>query len=132
MRTVYRTVYVPTATRVASYVGYANTDTCGGYYTSNSRVAVADADYGTGYDLKRIACGWGKRDGFKDGWKAALKYRAYDPENNHDFEDADNGYRHRYGSKFLYKTAYRDGYVVGYDSGFRSIAGDNALGVVRY
>ena len=131
-RTVYRKVYVP-QTRVASYVAYDDTDmNC---ETPVSRVVVAEPVYNTtyvtstaytsGYDLDRIAHGWGHRDGFKDGWKAALKYRAYDPENNHDYRDADNGYRHRFGSKFLYKTSYREGYVKGYDAGFRSIAGSS-------
>jgi len=134
VRRIYRpapVVYeaVP-ATKVASYVGYAGRDDCADTY-ANSRVVVTDTVYGGRlYNTQRIACGWGHRDGFKDGWKAALKYRAYDPENNHDFRDGNNGYKRRFGSKFLYRTAYRDGYVSGYDSGFRSVAGDAA--VVRY
>jgi len=129
VRTVYRTVYVP-QTRVASYVGYADTDNCGEAYVPASRVVVAEpvyseSAYASSYDTERIARGWGRRDGFKDGWKAALKYRAYDPEHNHDFYDANNGYKRRFGSKFLYKTAYRDGYFGGYDAGFRSINGES-------
>ena len=136
VRTVYRTVYVP-QTRVASYVGYADTNDCGQAYVPASRVVVAEPTYtesyyGSSYDIGRIARGWGRRDGFKDGWKAALKYRGYDPEHNHDFYDADNGYKRRFGSKFLYKTAYRNGYVIGYDSGFRSVNGSGTVGVVRY
>jgi hypothetical protein len=119
VRTVYRTIYVP-ATRVAGYSAYA--DDRDDLYISNNR---------SFYNLDAIARGWGKRDGFKDGWKAALKFRAYDPENNDDFRDANNGYRERFGSKFLYKTAYRKGYVVGYDNGFRSIAVDERYGI-RY
>lgn len=136
VRTVYRTVYVP-QTRVASYVGYADQDDCGQAYVATSRVVVSEPTYtenyyGSNYDIGRIARGWGRRDGFKDGWKAALKYRDYNAEDNHDFRDADNGYKRRFGSKFLYKTAYRNGYMVGYDSGFRSVNGGGSVGVVRY
>lgn len=131
-----RSVYVPQS-RVASYVGYADRDDCGEAYVPASRVVLAEPTYtesyyNSSYDLGRIARGWGRRDGFKDGYKAALKYRAYDPENNHDFRDADNGYKRRFGSKFLYKTAYRNGYVVGYDSGFRAVNGGSTVGMVRY
>ena len=128
VRTVYRTVYVP-RTRVASYVAYADDN----YATPSSRVVVTEPDYdvyatsstySTAY-IDRIASGWGHRDGFKDGWKAALKSRRYDVENNHDFHDANNGYRRQFGSKFLYKTSYREGYAKGYDAGYRSVTGES-------
>jgi hypothetical protein len=134
-----RTVYVP-ASRVASYVAYSDDD-CGDVaYVPTRRVVVTQPVYTTtystvsayGYDTERIARGWGRRDGFKDGWKAALKNRPYNVENNGDFRDANNGYKRRFGSKFLYKTAYRDGYAVGYDSGYRSVAGGERYGIVRY
>lgn len=131
VRTVYRTVYVPTA-RAASYVAYADKNNCDVNYVPASRVVVtepvsATAYYGSAYNTDAIARGWGHRDGFKDGWKAALKYRTYNPENNHDYRDADNGYKRRFGSKFLYRTSYRRGYVSGYDSGFRSVAGNSEI-----
>jgi hypothetical protein len=133
VRTVYRTVYVPSS-RVASYVGYANTDED---YVPTSNVVVAEpvystSYYGTGYDIERIARGWGRRDGFKHGYKAALKFHAYNPEMDHDYYDADNGYKRRFGSKFLYKTIYREGYLTGYDSGFKAVSGGTTYGVVRY
>jgi hypothetical protein len=119
VRRVYQTTYIPT-TRVASY--------------------VADEDYGEvdenyvyrRYDTERIARGWGHRDGFKDGWKAALKHRDYNARNSGDFRDANNGYKRRFGSKYVYKSAYRQGYVKGYDTGYRSVAGDEQDGVLRY
>ena len=128
VRTVYRTVYVP-RTRVASYVAYADDN----YVAPSSRVVVTEpvydetyvsSSYSTAY-IDRIANGWGHRDGFKDGWKAALKSRPYDVENNHDYRDANNGYKRQFGSKFLYKTSYRDGYVKGYDAGYRSVTGES-------
>ena len=130
VRTVYRTVYVP-RTRVASYVAYADDNYVA---PSSSRVVVTEpvydetyvtsSSYSTAY-IDRIAHGWGHRDGFKDGWKAALKSRRYDVENNHDYHDANNGYRRQFGSKFLYKTSYREGYAKGYDAGYRSVAGES-------
>jgi len=89
------------------------------YTTTGTNVVVTD--YVSSYDTRRIAAGWGHRDGFKDGWKAALKFREYDPQNNGDYRDANNGYKSRFGDKYLYKSAYREGYVRGYDSGWRSI-----------
>lgn len=107
VRPVYKTVYVP-STRVASYVGYANAND----YTPTTRVVVT-----TSYNnVNGVASGSEHRDGFKDGWKAALKSRRYNPENNHDFRDADNGYKRRFGSKSLYKASYREGYVRGYEA----------------
>lgn len=135
VRTVYRTVYV---TRPASYVEYTDAYNASPkrvvasepVYDSDGTVEVSDRTYISGYDIDRIARGWGQRDGFKDGWKAALKNRHYDVENNGDYNDADNGYKSRFGSKFLYKTSYREGYVRGYDSGFRSVAGGKY--VIKY
>ena len=129
VRTVYRTVYVP-RTRVASYVAYADDNYVA---PSSTRVVVTEPDYDTyatsstysSAYIDRIGYGWGHRDGFKDGWKAALKSRRYDVENNHDYHDANNGYKRQFGSKFLYKTSYREGYVKGYDVGYRSVAGES-------
>lgn len=142
VRAVHRTVYVPT-TRVASYVAYADRDDRDCAESSTARVVVTEPVYTSSYedrvytrvssyDASRIGRGWGRRDGFKDGYKAALKFRGYNPENNGDFRDANNGYKRRFGSKYVYKTAYREGYVQGYDSGFRSIDGGETYGVVRY
>jgi hypothetical protein len=112
-------VYVP-ATRAESNVRYAENET----FTPNPRVVVTESLYGSGnyFDIGRIARGWGHRDGFKDGYKAGLKFRPYSVEDNDDFRDANNGYRRMFGSKFLYKSEYRNGYVSGYESGFRSVS----------
>jgi len=99
------------------------------YTTTGTNVVVTDYAASSYYDPRRIASGWGHRDGFKDGYKAALKYREYNPENNSDYRDANNGYRGRFGDKYLYKESYRDGYVRGYDDGWRSI---NQTRVVNY
>lgn len=141
------------------YVAYADNSDCGEAYVPSARVVVTEpvyttararnvyyspvpevayttganvvvTDYATSaYDTRRIASGWGHRDGFKDGYKAALKYRAYNPQNNGDYWDANNGYKRRFGDKYLYKSAYRDSYVSGYDAGWRSI---NQSRVINY
>jgi hypothetical protein len=97
-------------------------------YTTGPNVVVTDY-VASAYDTRRIASGWGHRDGFKDGYKAALKFREYNPENNGDYWDANNGYKRRFGDKYLYKSAYRDSYVSGYDAGWRSI---NQSRVINY
>lgn len=151
VRPTYRTTYAPVVREVTympRYTAYADDSDCGQAYAPTTRVYVTEpvyasvpvrnvyytngynrnlgtnvlvTDYVSTYDTQRIANGWGHRDGFKDGYKAALKFRAYDPENNGDFRDANNGYKSRFGDKYLYRSAYRDGYVRGYDSGWRSI-----------
>jgi hypothetical protein len=123
--------------RVAGY-SYARNDCDDVVYTPATRLVVTEpvytSSYAVGYyDPERIGRGWGRRDGFKDGYKAALKGRVYDVENNGDFRDANNGYKKRFGSKFLYKAAYREGYARGYDTGWRSINGPGTTyGAVRY
>ena len=131
VRTVYRTrtVYVPT--RVAGYSAYA--DDYG--YRPASSVVVTEPTYASSvgfYDIESVARGWGHRDGFKDGWKAALKGRSYNVEHNGDFRDANNGYKRRFGSKFLYKSNYREGYAVGYSTGYRSVTREGRYGGIRY
>ena len=110
--------------RQVTYTTYAPDEVT--YTTTSPNVIVNDY---SGYDTGRIARGWGHRDGFKDGYKAALKFRAYDPQNNGDYWDANNGYKRRFGDKYLYKSSYRSGYAVGYDEGFRSV---NQNRVINY
>jgi hypothetical protein len=132
VRTVYRTVYVP-RTQVAGYTAYNDEyiDRPATRVVVTEPVYTASYSYGNYTNTSRIARGWGHRDGFKDGYKAALKNRAYNVENNSDFRDADNGYKRRFGSKFLYRSDYRDGYAKGYESGFRAVAGDQVYGTIR-
>jgi hypothetical protein len=133
VRTVYRTVYVTAPPTTASYISNAaDTCDCNDAIQTTSRVLVTEPDYGDSYAsasyVNAVARGWGHRDGFKDGYKAALKFRAYDPENNSDFRDANNGYKRQFGSKYLYRSEYREGYVRGYQSGYRSVNGGETYG----
>jgi hypothetical protein len=145
-RRTYNTTYVPVAREVTyapRYVAYVDDDDCDEIYVPTSRVYVNEPVYttarvgnvyytGSAYNTTRIASGWGQRDGFKDGWKAAKNFRSYNPQNNDDFWDANNGYRRRFGDKHLYKASYRSGYLRGYASGWRSINNNGAVGVIRY
>lgn len=78
-----------------------------------------DADY---FATERIAADYGYRDGFSDGHEVGLERESYNPYKEGDFKNGTNGYEGHFGSKYLYKQAYRDAYLKGYDAGFRSIA----------
>lgn len=82
-------------------------------------------------DTARIGSDWGFHDGLKKGYYAALKRKSYYPEKYGKFHHADHGYKKRYGSKFLYRQAYRDSFVRGYRSGYRSVASRETLRAVR-
>jgi len=126
-----QTAYAPAAQVYVTEPVYTALPARNVYYTNGYSPNVIVTNYvaTSAYDTGRIARGWGHRDGFKDGWKAALKYREYNPENNGDYRDANNGYKRRFGNKYLYKDSYRTGYAVGYDEGFRSI---NQNRVINY
>lgn len=53
----------------------------------------------------------GYRDGLKTGTNDARRHQSYDPERSHYFRDAGFG---------NYAAEYRDGFMRGYESGFRS------------
>lgn len=61
----------------------------------------------------------GFHDGYEEGAKAARDRDRYDPRGEKDYRKGDQGYSGRYGSKELYKREYRDGFLAGYDRGYR-------------
>jgi len=61
----------------------------------------------------------GFHDGYEEGAKAARDRDRYDPRGEKDYRKGDQGYNGRYGSKELYKREYRDGFLAGYDRGYR-------------
>lgn len=95
-----------------SYDPYARRD---GNYDGDAddRVYAAPrSDYhDTAYDF-------GYRDGVAMGEKDHLKGKAFRPEKNEWFEDADHGYHKEFGPKRAYQQQYRDGFVRGYEDGF--------------
>ena len=78
-----------------------------------------DPDY---FSTARIASDYGYRDGFDDGHEVAMERETYFPEKEGDFRNGTNAYEGHFGSKHLYKQAYRDAYLKGYNAGFRKVA----------
>ena len=62
-------------------------------------------------------------NGFRDGMNAGLKDlrqgKYYKPERHDAYEDGDRGYHGYYGDKNGYKIRYREGFLRGYQKGFR-------------
>jgi hypothetical protein len=83
---------------------------------SRSGPAYAPVDqraYPRGYDEGRSA-----------GANDARRNRQFDYSRHSDYRDADNGYR-GYGDRNAYRTLFREGFVAGYNDGFRRYARTN-------
>jgi hypothetical protein len=61
----------------------------------------------------------GFSDGHRKGLDAAQGRNRYDPRRERWYRQGDRGYDRRHGSKERYKAEYRDGFMAGYDQGFR-------------
>jgi hypothetical protein len=72
------------------------------------------------YDVRRIAFDNGYREGFEEGQRQLRDRKRFDPYNEGDFKDADNGYRGEFGNKDNYKRYYREGFLEGYERGYGS------------
>lgn len=88
-----------------------------------------DGDY---FSTQRIAADYGYRDGFSDGHEVGIERETYNPYKEGDFRNGTNGYEGHFGSKYLYKQAYRDAYMKGYDAGFRSVAQSSTYRAARW
>jgi hypothetical protein len=96
------------------------------YVAESPAVVVEVVDSGMAAGLstaRRVAAGFGYRDGFKDGRDDALDNDAFRPETEGDYRKATNGYERKFGSKDVYRDEYRNSYLEGYRSGYTSIAG---------
>lgn len=69
-------------------------------------------------DVRRYGLERGYRDGDEHGRQDRFRRAGYDYR-NHDYKQADRGYRSSMGSKGQYKKAYRQGYERGYDDAYR-------------
>ena len=96
--------------------GHVNTSS---YFNGNYGGRAVDPDY---YDTQRIARDYGFKDGYYDGRQAGMERDAYHPENSGDYQKATNGYEDTFGDKDVYRQSYREAYLRGYDSGWRSVA----------
>jgi len=65
----------------------------------------------------------GYQDGFYTGSNDAQRGQNYDPQRSHFYRNGhgDNG---NYGNRGAYSRAYRDGFLRGYDEGFRRYGGN--------
>jgi hypothetical protein len=66
---------------------------------------------GPAYDI-------GYRDGLAFGQRDRDRGKAFRPDRNDYYEDADRGYQKRYGDKGLYKSQYREAFQRGYTDGY--------------
>lgn len=102
---------LPAAILLALVAGSTACVSAGGYsrYPAGPR-AVDDRAYDRGYEQ-------GRRHGEND----ARRNRAYDYARHGDYRSADAGYR-GYGDVNGYRSVYRQGFVAGYDTGYRRYA----------
>lgn len=89
-----------------------------------------DDRYGRNNQISQIAINDGYRDGIYTGQRDAQRGQSYNPQRSHFYRNGhgDNGrYSNngRYGGGYQYEQAYRQGFVSGYDQGFRQYARSN-------
>jgi hypothetical protein len=106
--------------------GYAKTRV---YVNGSYSNLDVDSNY---YSTGRIASDYGYRDGYSDGHEVGMERESYNPYKEGDYRNGTNGYEGHFGSKFLYKQAYRDAYLKGYDAGFRSVAQSSTYRAARW
>lgn len=78
-----------------------------------------DNAYGGQYGNYNPAFDNGYRDGLAMGEKDGQRNRAFRPDKNDWYEDADRGYNRGYGDKNFYKRQYRQGFQQGYSEGYQ-------------
>lgn len=123
--------------------GYRNGFIAGyddGFYNRASRLGQVYGPVGDPYSRSRGSAdryedvyasrGWGASDvaydiGYRDGLTAGSmdfrERRSARPEDQRDYRDAEHGYRPSYGDRELYRRQYRDGFVRGYEDGYRGL-----------
>ncbi len=77
--------------------------------------------YGTygNRSASQVAFNYGYNDGFERGMKAARDGKRFDPNREGWYRDGDRHYDGDYGSRDQYRASYRDGFLRGYDEGYR-------------
>src|SRR5450432_2088643 len=69
--------------------------------------------------IYELAQNQGFQDGVNTGASDAGRRQSYDPYRSHFYKNATYGYRNSFGNREAYKQAYRDGFLRGYQDGFR-------------
>ena len=97
------------------YYGYDR-----GYYGNGGSYGNVGTygNYDGGSNYSSAAFDNGYRDGISDSQRDRQKGKAYRPDKNDRYEDADRGYNRDYGDKNLYKSQYRQGFQRGYAEGY--------------
>lgn len=89
----------------------------GQYGRRGGQSGAASVPFGNGYE-----------DGFNEGRDDARDRDRFEPERHGRFRSADRGYNDRFGwSREQYREVYREGFIAGYEDGFR-----NAGGITRW
>ena len=76
-------------------------------------------NYG-GYTQSLSAYDRGYEDGLYTGANDARRGQSYDPERSHFYRSGAHGYSSLFGQRAVYQQAYRDGFLAGYDEGYRN------------
>lgn len=91
-----------------------------GYPYPGARVPGAGAPYDDDRGAYRsLPFENGYRDGQEKGREDARDRDAYDPVRHGWYRSASRGYERGFGSKAAYAIEYRDGFLAGYDAGYR-------------
>jgi len=80
-----------------------------------------------GNNMAQIALNQGYQDGVNTGSRDAARRQSYNPQRSHFYRNGhgDNGGFGRYGNSYQFQQAYRQGFVQGYNEGFRRYGGYN-------
>ena len=62
----------------------------------------------------------GYEDGLYTGANDGRRGQSYNPSRSHFFRSATGGYTARFGDRDVYKQAYRDGFMRGYEEGYNN------------
>lgn len=91
-----------------------------GYYSNGDRGYNGGYNGGGYYGRQgnNPAYDIGYRDGQAVGQKDRQQGKAFRPDKNDQYEDADHGYNKQYGDKNQYKSRYRDAFQRGYQDGY--------------
>lgn len=85
----------------------------------------------SGYgNISQVAVNQGIQDGLYTGSRDAQRGQSYNPQRSHFYKNGhgDNGGYGRYGNTYQFQQAYRQGFLRGYDQGFRQYGGYNRGG----
>jgi hypothetical protein len=89
--------------------------------------------YGNNNNIYQAARNQGYQSGLNTGSRDAERGQSYNPQRSRYYKDAAEGYNSSYGNRGQYQQAYRDGFLRGYEEGYRQYGGyrrnDNNRGV---